>query len=321
MDTGHLQSLNLEIGRIVAAGNDGARVTHPAPRRSGAPGDETHDWLGGLAGLDELGSLDLGVAADLADHDDAFRLRVIQEQLQAIHEVGAVDRIAADADAGRLPQARRRGLRHRFICERAGAGDNTDLATPMDMTRHDADLALVRGDDARAVRPDQPGLGAVQRPPDGDHVQDGYTFRDADHQRDLRVDRFQDGDRGERRRDIDHAGVGAGHEDGLGDGVEHRQVEILGAALARSDAADHGGAIGNRLLGVKVPCAPVKPWQMTLVWELTRTAIYAASFTALTTFSAASARLSADRMGRPDSLRIFLPRSTLVPSRRTTSGT
>src|SRR5581483_5983014 len=48
---------------------------------------------------------------------------------------------------------------------------------------------------------------------------------------------------------------------------------------------------------------------------------YAASFTALTTFSAASARLSADRIGRPDWLRIFLPRSTLVPSRRTTSGT
>ena len=34
-----------------------------------------------------------------------------------------------------------------------------------------------------------------------------------------------------------------------------------------------------------MPCAPVKPWQMTLVSVLTRTAIYAASFTALTIFS------------------------------------
>src|SRR6185312_12250133 len=47
----------------------------------------------------------------------------------------------------------------------------------------------------------------------------------------------------------------------------------------------------------------------------------AASPMALTTFSAASARFSADRMGRPDSRRIFLPSSTLVPSSRTTSGT
>src|SRR6187397_255111 len=63
VDTGHLQSLDLEIGGIVAAGDDGARVTHPATRRSRAARDETDDRLGGLAGLDELGPLDLGVAA------------------------------------------------------------------------------------------------------------------------------------------------------------------------------------------------------------------------------------------------------------------
>ncbi|EDP66521.1 malate dehydrogenase [alpha proteobacterium BAL199] len=47
----------------------------------------------------------------------------------------------------------------------------------------------------------------------------------------------------------------------------------------------------------------------------------AASFTALTIFSAASPRLSADTIGRPESARICLPSSTFVPSRRTTSGT
>jgi hypothetical protein len=40
-----------------------------------------------------------------------------------------------------------------------------------------------------------------------------------------------------------------------------------------------------------------------------------------TTFCAASASVSADMMGRPHSATIRLPSSTLVPARRTTSGT
>ena len=78
--------------------------------------------------LDELGRLFLGGAADLADHDDALGLRVGQEQLQAVDEVGAVDRIAADADAGRLAEAGGGGLRHRLVGQRARAGDDADLA-------------------------------------------------------------------------------------------------------------------------------------------------------------------------------------------------
>src|SRR5205823_614718 len=44
-------------------------------------------------------------------------------------------------------------------------------------------------------------------------------------------------------------------------------------------------------------------------------------FTAATTFFPASAIVSAGMIGRPESLRIFLPRSSLVPFMRTTSGT
>src|SRR5256885_15034177 len=42
--------------------------------------------------------------------------------------------------------------------------------------------------------------------------------------------------------------------------------------------------------------------------------------TALTTFSAASAIESPLVIGNPDSFKIFFPNSTLLPSRRTTSG-
>ena len=76
----------------------------------------------------ELRAAHLAVAADFADHDDALRFVVGQKHLQAIDEAGAVDRIAADADAGGLPEADRRRLRHRFIGQRAGARDDADLA-------------------------------------------------------------------------------------------------------------------------------------------------------------------------------------------------
>jgi hypothetical protein len=66
----------------------------------------------------------------------------------------------------------------------------------------------------------------------------GNALGDADDQFHLGVDRLQDGVGRERRRHVDHAGVGAG-ADGLGHGVEHRQVEMGGAALAGGHAADH----------------------------------------------------------------------------------
>src|SRR3546814_4294019 len=48
-----------------------------------------------------------------SDHDDTLGLGIGKEGIQAVDEVGAVHRVAADADAGRLPEARRRRLRHR----------------------------------------------------------------------------------------------------------------------------------------------------------------------------------------------------------------
>ncbi len=58
-------------------------------------------------------------AADLADQHDALGLRIALEELEHVHEVHAAHRIAADADAGALPEARVGGLEDRFIGERA----------------------------------------------------------------------------------------------------------------------------------------------------------------------------------------------------------
>jgi hypothetical protein len=60
---------------------------------------------------------------------------------------------------------------------------------------------------------------------------------------------------------------------GVGDGVEHRQAQVLGAAFARGYAADHLGAVFDGLLGVESTLRTGKPWQITLVSLLIRTLI------------------------------------------------
>src|SRR5690606_29472918 len=103
----------LALRRALAARGDRTGVAHALAGRGRGAGDEADDRLLHVV-LDVLGTGFLGVAADLADHDDAFGLRVFVEQLQAVDEVQAVDRVAADADAGRLAQAYFGGLLDRF---------------------------------------------------------------------------------------------------------------------------------------------------------------------------------------------------------------
>ena len=83
------------------------------------------------------------------------------------------------------------------------------------------------------------------------HVVDRNSLGDAHHELDAGIGRFEDRVGGERRRHVDHAGGGAGLLDGIRHRVEHRQVEVLFAATARRDAADHLGAVLDALLGVK----------------------------------------------------------------------
>ena len=78
--------------------------------------------------LDVRGRRLFGVAADLADHDDGVRIRILVEQPQRIDEIGADDRVAADADAGRLPDPEVRQLPDRFIRQRARARDDAHVA-------------------------------------------------------------------------------------------------------------------------------------------------------------------------------------------------
>ena len=120
-----------------------------------------------------------------------------------------------------------------------------------DVARHDADLALARCHDARAVRADKTALRAAEGPLDPDHVEDRNALGDADDERDLRIDRLEDRVGGKGRGHVDDAGVGAGGGFGLGDGVEDREAEMDLPALPRRDAADHLRAVLDGLLGME----------------------------------------------------------------------
>ena len=77
-------------------------MAHPPAGRRGRPGDKRrHGLLAILA--DPRGGFLLGRAADLADEDKCLRALVVGEQLYRVEVAGAVDGVAADADAGRLP--------------------------------------------------------------------------------------------------------------------------------------------------------------------------------------------------------------------------
>ncbi len=245
-----LQDRHLFRGGSLAAGDDGAGMPHPLARRGGDAGDVGRHRLGHVL-FDEVGRLFFGGAADLADHDDRFGVRVGLEQPQDVEVVGAVDRVAADADAGGLAEAEAGELPDRFVGEGAGAGDDADLARFVDVAGHDADLALAGGDDAGAVGADQPGLLALHVLLDLDHVEDRDPFGDAADQFDAGVDRFHDGVGGKGGRYVDDRGGGAGLVDGFADGVEDGEAVDGRAPLAGGDAADHLGAVVAGPLGVE----------------------------------------------------------------------
>src|SRR5205823_3386794 len=96
---------DLALGVALAARDDRAGMAHAATRGCRAPGDEPDDRLAPpafrLVG-EELGGILLGAAADLADHDDRLGLVVGKEHLEHVDELGALDRVAPDADRGRL---------------------------------------------------------------------------------------------------------------------------------------------------------------------------------------------------------------------------
>src|SRR6516164_2523275 len=185
---------------------------------------------------------------------------------------------------------------------------------------HDADLASARGDNTGTIRPDQARLRLAQDLRDTHHVEHRNTFGNADHQRHLGIDGFQNGIGRIGRRHEDDRSVGAGRFHTIRYGVEHRPFQMFGATLARRNSAHNRCAVFDHLLRMRGAFAPRQPLHQNSGFFADQDAHRAPPASA-TTFCAPSFMPSAMVKFKPLSRRICWPLSTFVPSMRTTMGT
>ena len=231
------------------------RVSHALARRRGDAGDEADDGFCHVFFRPKRG-LFFVVAADFADHHHGFGLRIGFEKPQRVQVLQAVDRVAADADASRLPKPQLRELMDCLVSEGAGARDHADRAFFVNVAGHDADFDFVRGDDAGAVGANQDRLGRAHCGAHGYHIERRNAFGDAHDDFDPGGERFFDRGGGERRRDINHRHVGAGFFFGGGDRIKNGHAFDFAAAFARRHAADETFApasVFDAMAGVKPP--------------------------------------------------------------------
>src|SRR5580658_6030498 len=152
------------------------------------------------------------------------------------------------------------------------------------------------------------------------HVENRDSLGDADDELDAGCRGFEDSVGGKLGRHIADADVGAGRFARLLDGVENGNAFEVGAALAGHHARDHlrsvfaacarvqlAGGAGDSLGEDAAVLVDENAHRETPIAWVTRRAASAMSLAAITLI--------------PDSARIFLPSTTLVPSILTTSGT
>lgn len=152
-----------------------------------------------VVGLEELGGILLGGTTNLTDHDDTVGLGVLEEDLEAVNEVGAGEGVTTDTDDERLTETSEGGLVHGLVGQGTGTGDDTDTTALVDEAGHDTDLALTGSDDTRAVRTDQAGLVlGLKNVGDADHVVLGDTLSNANNEAHLSSDGLLDTGSGKR---------------------------------------------------------------------------------------------------------------------------
>src|SRR5262244_1912330 len=104
-------------------------MAHAASRGGSTAGDEADHGLLAPAPslvLEELCRVFLGGAADLADHHNRLGRLVGKKHFQHGDKIGALDRVAADANRSGLAKTLLRGLKNGLVGEGARARYDTD---------------------------------------------------------------------------------------------------------------------------------------------------------------------------------------------------
>ena len=201
--------------------------------------------------LDPRGRALLGVAADLADHDDEVRVGIRLESRQRVNVGGAHDRVAADPQARRETEVAQ--LVHELVGQRARLRDEAEAARARNVRRGDAQVRLPGRDDAGAVRAYQANASLERALDDDGRVLDGDALGDEDNRLDARLDGLQGGALRESRGYEDNGGVRAGGLAGLGDRPEDGDLDLavrdpVGARAVALHVESDGRA---RLAGVR----------------------------------------------------------------------
>ena len=142
---------------------------------------------------------------------------------------------------------------YRLISQRPGARHDPDTALFVNCPGHDADLTFFRGDDARAVRPDQARAPVLQKLPGTHHIQRGDALGDADNQFDFSIGRFHNRVSRIRWRHKNDCGICARLVRRFLNGIEDRPALVCCPALAGSHTAHNLRAISSASL--RVECA------------------------------------------------------------------
>src|SRR5687767_3924396 len=119
-------------------------MTHAATGRRRGACDKRGDRLPAI-GFDPFSCLFLSRAADLANHDDAVRIRIVIEHSDHIEMRRPVDWIAANANASGLTNTALGKLPDRLVGQRAAPRDNADVAALMNVAGGNPDPATAMG--------------------------------------------------------------------------------------------------------------------------------------------------------------------------------
>ena len=228
-------------------------MTHGAAFGGRGSGNESGDGFFDV-GLDVFAGFLFRATANFANHNDGIGFGILVEHTDGIGLGSAVDGIAANADAGALAVAALGELPNGFVGKRSRTGDHSDTAGFVDITRHDADLALAGGDDAGAIGTNQAGFGIfkIKAATNFSHVAHGNALGDANHQWDFGFNGLEDRVARKGGWDVNDGNIGTMLADGLGHGVAdgHFVFPKL-TTFARGYSGNNVGAVFEALFAVK----------------------------------------------------------------------